>query len=538
MNEAGPSRVANDVVPLADRLRYMRIFRVALVATVVAFGVGAPAVLGLRTLAPLAPWTAAYLAASLAAEGAWRLIRGRALALFGATLIVDGVYLAWVSYATGGTSSPLRYLIVLHLIAVSLLASYRTGLKLALWHSMLLLVVYYAEQSQLLAAPVGGRALAGTEFQRVTAFMAVFWLVALATASLSAVNERELRRRRFDLEALARMAAALETASDSVTAAEMVVAHVADVFDAPRAVVLAAPDGAMRLLAGLGTSALVGTEVATTPDAVLHLVKMTRDTVLVRGLDPVADAGLAALLPGARNLSVVALTAETRSIGVLVTEHAQRGTARLERRALSMLERFASHAALSLRNAWLLEQVQRVAATDGLTGIANRRTFETALAREVFRASHKGEPMSLVMVDIDQFKQLNDAHGHQAGDHILAEVASLLASSCRDCDIPARYGGEEFAVILPGATVAQSLDTAERLRRLIAGATTTLPITASLGVATFPAHGPDAEALVRAADHALYVSKREGRNRVSAAGAAAAAAGATSADRATANSLG
>ena len=97
-----------------------------------------------------------------------------------------------------------------------------------------------------------------------------------------------------------------------------------------------------------------------------------------------------------------------------------------------------------------LEQVQRLAATDGLTKIANRRTFETTLEREVARAARSAEHLSLVLLDIDHFKRLNDAHGHQAGDEVLRNVAAALSCACRDFDTAARYGGEEFAVVLPG----------------------------------------------------------------------------------------
>ncbi|HEX2058086.1 MAG TPA: GGDEF domain-containing protein, partial [Actinomycetota bacterium] len=195
----------------------------------------------------------------------------------------------------------------------------------------------------------------------------------------------------------------------------------------------------------------------------------------------------------------------------LVVEHAG---SRVERRVVSMLGQFAAHAALALRNSWLLQQVQKLAETDGLTGLANRRTFETTLERELSRSARSGEPVTLVMVDIDHFKALNDKHGHQAGDEVLKLVADVLASACRDFDTAARYGGEEFAVVLPACSSAESLVVAERLRGSIAEIETVTSVTASAGVATFPAHAGDGESLIRAADEALYESKRAGRNRV------------------------
>src|SRR3954466_4079135 len=154
----------------------------------------------------------------------------------------------------------------------------------------------------------------------------------------------------------------------------------------------------------------------------------------------------------------------------------------------SMVEQFSALAALALRGAWLLEQVQGMASTDGLTMIANRRTFETTLEREVARAVRTGERLSLVMLDIDHFKQLNDALGHQMGDEVLRLVARAIAGECRDIDTPTRYGGEEFAVILPGCAEEEAVALAERLREAVATANTVVPITTSAGVATFPLH--------------------------------------------------
>jgi len=122
--------------------------------------------------------------------------------------------------------------------------------------------------------------------------------------------------------------------------------------------------------------------------------------------------------------------------------------------------------------------------------------------------------VTLMMVDIDHFKAVNDTHGHQMGDEILKKVAASLVDGCRDFDVPARYGGEEFAVILPSCSSKESLVVAERLRRAIGESENAVPITASAGVATFPTHAGDPQKLIAAADEALYESKRAGRDRV------------------------
>jgi diguanylate cyclase (GGDEF)-like protein len=180
---------------------------------------------------------------------------------------------------------------------------------------------------------------------------------------------------------------------------------------------------------------------------------------------------------------------------------------------VSMVRQLATHSALALRNVWLLEDVQRMAETDPLTGVANRRVFHTALSRELSRSFRRGDHVGLLMLDVDHFKGYNDRYGHQAGDDVLRGVAHALATNCRDFDTVSRYGGEEFAVILPGCPPEECLAVADRLRKLVSKVQAADPITLSGGVATFPQHALDAEALIKAADEALYASKRAGRDR-------------------------
>jgi two-component system cell cycle response regulator len=509
---------AHELVPLADRLRFMQLFRLAVAAVVLAFTVLAPEAQALGR-ANLFASTAAYVAFSLLGHAVWRAWGGRGLTLFGATLIVDGVYLAWVSYATGGTVSVLRYLILLHLIAVALLASYRTGLKLALWHSLLLFIVFQAQESGVIQPLDPALSASGAGFQERWAFIIVFWLVAMGTASFSAVNERELRRRKFDLEALARMAADLEDATSPQAVATTVVDGIVDTFGFGRAALLEAGGDRVRILAGRGCA---GTEDGSRwlpVDGVIADAWTERQTLLVSRLDLDAAPVLAALMPAADNLIAVPLLAEGRPIGALVAEHGLKRGSRIERRVVSTVERFASHGALALRNAVLLEEMHRLATIDELTGVGNRRTFEATLEREVSRVVRGGGHVGLVLVDIDHFKRLNDTHGHQVGDQVLHAVATTLASQCRNFDSVARYGGEEFAVLLPGSGGPEAMAAAERLRQAVEQAQTVVPVTVSAGVSVYPAHCSDAASLVKAADEALYRSKGAGRNRVTSASA-------------------
>jgi diguanylate cyclase (GGDEF)-like protein len=508
---------AAESVPVTERLRVTQYLRVAAIGLLLLCAALAPQALAPgRRQAVLT--TMAYAGIVLIGELMSRLLRDRVVVLFSALLIIDGLWLAWASYVTGSLSSPVRYLVLLHLGAVALLASYRTGLKLALWHSLLLLAVYNGQQQPggwlTPTEPAGLTSLLGSTQTRLAVFVVVLWLVAVSTSALSAVNERELRRRRHDLEALTDLAESLERTADSASVARTLLDSVVDTFGFPRGVVLAGPEGQMPLLASYG----LNEDTARRPgrpgtSAVTQQAHESHGTVLVSGLDPEADAWLSRLMPNAKNLVVVPLQAEGRPLGAMVLEQAPNEGGRIQRRVVSGLERSASYAALALRNAWLLEQVQRLAATDGLTKIANRRTFESTLEREVARATRSAEHLSLVMIDIDHFKRLNDEHGHQAGDEVLRNVAAALSCECRDFDTAARYGGEEFAVVLPGCGPDEARLIAERLRQAVAAAPAAVPITASAGVATYPAHAGDADTLVRAADDALYESKRSGRDR-------------------------
>jgi diguanylate cyclase (GGDEF)-like protein/putative nucleotidyltransferase with HDIG domain len=173
-------------------------------------------------------------------------------------------------------------------------------------------------------------------------------------------------------------------------------------------------------------------------------------------------------------------------------------------------------AALALDKALLYEHSREQARHDSLTGLLGHRVFHEVL-EGVLSA---GEPFSVVLIDIDDFKQINDLHGHQAGDEALRRVAERLRQSVRGCDSVFRVGGEEFCAVLPGMRHGDAYDAAERLRRAVAGIVLGLPVTVSTGVASFPAHGDARDELLAQADAALYASKRNGKNRTTIAGTA------------------
>jgi diguanylate cyclase (GGDEF)-like protein len=156
---------------------------------------------------------------------------------------------------------------------------------------------------------------------------------------------------------------------------------------------------------------------------------------------------------------------------------------------------------------------------DGLTGMLNRRALTTRVAELAAQARVTGEPIGLVIGDLDHFKRINDEHGHAAGDAVLVDVAYTLRKELRAFDLAYRLGGEEFLVVLPGATLAEAASVAERLRSAVAGhAAGGHDVTMSFGVASSGGGGFDHEAVLQAADEALYDAKRAGRDRVSVGG--------------------
>ena len=182
----------------------------------------------------------------------------------------------------------------------------------------------------------------------------------------------------------------------------------------------------------------------------------------------------------------------------------------------------ASQAVVALENARLHRIVERQALVDGLTGLANRRQCETLLATELARAERFEDSLAVVMADLDDFKDVNDRHGHPAGDVVLREFADVLRETLREADVAGRWGGEEFVLVLPGTDVAGAVRLAERVRSelrnraILAPDGTPISITASFGVAAFP-QAPNEQKLVAAADRALYAAKRAGKDRVGAA---------------------
>jgi diguanylate cyclase (GGDEF)-like protein len=222
---------------------------------------------------------------------------------------------------------------------------------------------------------------------------------------------------------------------------------------------------------------------------------------LIHAAEQVAGGDLAIQLPAARDDEVGRLA---RAFN-LMTDSLRRSRAEIE----------SASQALQQQN----QLLERLSVTDGLTGLYNRNKLAEILADQIARVRRNGRAFSILMLDIDHFKALNDNHGHLLGDEVLAQVADILARAIRNVDFAARYGGEEFVIVLTETALQDALDTAERIRAKVAEARygdveARIAVTVSIGVAEFRTDDTTGESVIARADRALYQAKHAGRNRV------------------------
>lgn len=185
---------------------------------------------------------------------------------------------------------------------------------------------------------------------------------------------------------------------------------------------------------------------------------------------------------------------------------------------IELLEVFGNQASTSMANARFHAEIERLAITDGLTGLFNHKQFQERLAQEFNRTERFPDPLSLLLIDIDYFKRINDTYGHPVGDSVLKRVANIIKKTIRSIDISARYGGEEFAVVLVGTDEEGAMNMAERLRKTVMDTKfvsdeSTFSVTISIGISTNAGDVKKKEELVDKADKALYKAKGDGRNQ-------------------------
>jgi diguanylate cyclase (GGDEF)-like protein len=502
---------------LSDRMGNLQLLRFAMGTVVVAWAAIRPETVGIE-FAALWGGTVAYLVLSSVAEVARRREDRFNHAILNGLLLVDGLYLAFAMYGTGGTQSPIRFLVYLDLVAVSLLASYRTGLKIALWDSLLLFVMLYA-QAATLVPPIEVQPGAAIEFDRMPVLnVTSFWLFAIATSAFSALNERELRSRRADLQAMVEVGGRLDDAADPLEQSRIVLDGLVDRFAFKRGVVLGATDDKMIALATHATDALPTTAVK--PDWIVKRAWDRHEILPVKMLNAELDPFLSAALPGARNLLVAPMVADGEAVGVIVVESSRsRRLPGLEKRVASMVARFASMAALNLRNAVLLRHVQDLAERDALTGAANRRMFQLSLERTLEGKAKQATDgiTAILFIDLDDFKVVNDTLGHAAGDALLVAVTERISNLVRSTDLVARLGGDEFAILTEdGPDLARSRSMAERLVQELRApyviADRPVVVTSSIGIASARDAVAGAVDLVRNADVAMYMAKANGKS--------------------------
>ena len=219
-------------------------------------------------------------------------------------------------------------------------------------------------------------------------------------------------------------------------------------------------------------------------------------------------------------LTAIPLIYERDAIGLLFIAGRNGREKHLDFDFAALLTLVGNHVTLIIDKIRLFQETRRLAITDGLTGLYNSRYFYKQLDAEIARSNRYGSSFSVILFDIDNFKQLNDSFGHQAGDNVLHELAKILQSLSRETDIVVRYGGEEFIIILPNTSEEDTINLAERIRSTVEkhiflpGREGGANITISGGIASYPRNAGSSESLLNAADVALYSAKGAGKNRV------------------------
>ena len=332
------------------------------------------------------------------------------------------------------------------------------------------------------------------------------------------VFQRALRSRVERRDALLDIVRAVNTTLEPPKIAELIVERSATWVPAPCwAVVSSDLSGAVSVLADRGLTPDMGPVVYAIAAWVMSRGREFAAADL-KGDSRVSDPSVGAVL-------AFPLSCRGRCVGALIALDRQ-PSAREPRLAASMLRAvriLLEPASVALDNALLLKRAEALSVTDDLTHLYNSRYLNLVLRRETKRASRSGRPLSLLFLDLDGFKGVNDTHGHLFGSRALVEAAAVIRSSARETDVVSRFGGDEFALVLPDTGGEGAFAVGERIRERIAAHRflvddgLDIHLTASVGVATLPDVAASAEELVQAADKAMYRVKESGKNGIQAA---------------------
>ncbi len=346
--------------------------------------------------------------------------------------------------------------------------------------------------------------------------------VALAAGAplRSLVNRRALRRSRVQLDWLMALGADLEHAHRADDVMTALVRHVRGRLGFSRAVILTRRgDG----WSGVCDDGVCESRVETRSRGSVPEFDMLPTSGPFLVVQTLGDGVLDEILADASNVVVLPVVADHQRYGVVAAEWGGAGAARIPARVVQAIAHAAARTGSALHSAALLDAAEQLATRDSLTGIASRRQFDESLARESARSQRLGSPLTLIVFDVDHFKQINDSYGHATGDAVLRDIADTIVANTKSFDVAARYGGDEFVLLLPGCSRADAPGVTERVRTEIGRRLHAVPATVSAGVATMPDNAHDGELLVSAADAALYEAKRDGRDRAMASTRAAGA---------------